>query len=485
MAFKSGMNPVHPGIVLREELDDIGLSANALAKAIGVPANRVTAILNGERGITADTALRLGRYFDTTAQFWLNLQQAWQIRRAERRAGSRILNGVLPRHAEVLRTAAQQEARTSGRAASMLKSIQRNSALWEQISATERSMRALADQGIYAPADGLRQRMYRALANPLDQLQSAGVLHGAFGSQLEHTRQWLTSYERRFQLADANKLSQLRALKDLTLPASTVERLAAMRNPWLDVENERGSIERLAGLLNLGHVISNQAAFSQPEAAKIRTWLGDWQDTITWPDHIWRDRAARADYYDSLGFDANLTDMPAPAFLEATGIADIRTERPSMVESFGPPVPSSTPDEEAALSRTNRAHDWLQRFESHIRCFVDAAMTRAFGSDWPRHQLPNGMYDSWLKKKSAAVGAGAREQALIAYADFTDYVRVISRKDNWQVFGNYFGRREDIRESFQRLHPIRLDTMHARPISQDDELLLYVEVKRVLRAIET
>lgn len=89
MAFKSGMNPVHPGLVLREELDDIGLSANALAKAIGVPANRVTAILNGERGITADTALRLGRYFDTTAQFWLNLQQAWQIRRAERRAGSR------------------------------------------------------------------------------------------------------------------------------------------------------------------------------------------------------------------------------------------------------------------------------------------------------------------------------------------------------------------------------------------------------------
>ena len=86
MAFKSGMKPVHPGLVLREELDDIGLSANALAKAIGVPANRVTAILNGERGITADTALRLGRHFDTTAEFWLNLQQAWQLRLAESRA---------------------------------------------------------------------------------------------------------------------------------------------------------------------------------------------------------------------------------------------------------------------------------------------------------------------------------------------------------------------------------------------------------------
>ena len=83
MAFKSGMNPLHPGMVLREELDDVGLSANALAGAINVPANRVTAILNGEQGITADTALRLGRYFDTTAEFWLNLQQAWQLRQAE------------------------------------------------------------------------------------------------------------------------------------------------------------------------------------------------------------------------------------------------------------------------------------------------------------------------------------------------------------------------------------------------------------------
>ena len=59
MITKSGMPPVHPGEVLREELKDIGMSANALAKAIDVPVNRVTAILNGDRGITADTALRL------------------------------------------------------------------------------------------------------------------------------------------------------------------------------------------------------------------------------------------------------------------------------------------------------------------------------------------------------------------------------------------------------------------------------------------
>ena len=80
MTIENRMNPVHPGEVLRDELDVLGLSANALAKAIDVPADRVTAILDAEQSITADAALRLGRYFNTTAQFWLNLQQSWQIR---------------------------------------------------------------------------------------------------------------------------------------------------------------------------------------------------------------------------------------------------------------------------------------------------------------------------------------------------------------------------------------------------------------------
>ena len=74
---------VHPGEVLREELDELGLSANALAEAIRVPADWVTAILNRERGVSADTALRLGRYFDTSATFWLKRQQTWQLRQAE------------------------------------------------------------------------------------------------------------------------------------------------------------------------------------------------------------------------------------------------------------------------------------------------------------------------------------------------------------------------------------------------------------------
>ena len=73
MRVTNAMRPVHPGEVLSEELQELGLSANALARALAVPTNRITAILNGQRGITADTALRLSRYFGTTPQLWLSL----------------------------------------------------------------------------------------------------------------------------------------------------------------------------------------------------------------------------------------------------------------------------------------------------------------------------------------------------------------------------------------------------------------------------
>ncbi len=91
------MNPVHPGEILRDELDEIGLSANALSKELGVPVNRVTMILNGQRGVSADTALRLARYFGTTPQLWLNLQKTWELRQAENAAGQEIIKCVAPR----------------------------------------------------------------------------------------------------------------------------------------------------------------------------------------------------------------------------------------------------------------------------------------------------------------------------------------------------------------------------------------------------
>ena len=82
--------PIHPGEHLAEELDTLGMSAAELGRQLKVPTNRVTAILNGQRAITGDTALRLGHFFGTTAQFWLNLQSLYELRLAEQKAGKAI-----------------------------------------------------------------------------------------------------------------------------------------------------------------------------------------------------------------------------------------------------------------------------------------------------------------------------------------------------------------------------------------------------------
>lgn len=97
MDIKNGMRPVHPGEILREEIEAVGVSEGALSKALDVPLSRVTLILEGRQGITADTALRLARYFGTSPQLWLNLQQTWELRRAEIDVGRQITKRVTPR----------------------------------------------------------------------------------------------------------------------------------------------------------------------------------------------------------------------------------------------------------------------------------------------------------------------------------------------------------------------------------------------------
>ncbi len=96
---KRALPPIHPGEHLRDELDEMGLSARSLASALDIPVNRVTQILKGQRGITADTALRLARYFGTSAEFWLNLQKMYELRKAELESGDKIVRTVSPRAA--------------------------------------------------------------------------------------------------------------------------------------------------------------------------------------------------------------------------------------------------------------------------------------------------------------------------------------------------------------------------------------------------
>ena len=88
---------IHPGEHLAEELREVGITAAELSRQIDVPVNRITGIIHGQRGITADTALRLGHWFGTAPQFWMNLQQLYELRLAENEVGAKIAG--LPRRA--------------------------------------------------------------------------------------------------------------------------------------------------------------------------------------------------------------------------------------------------------------------------------------------------------------------------------------------------------------------------------------------------
>jgi addiction module HigA family antidote len=90
------MRPIHPGEILRDEIDAVGLSANALAIKLHVPANRITGILNAQRSVTPETAIRLARFFGTTPEFWLNLQRDFDLKTTLKQLGKKIDHDIEP-----------------------------------------------------------------------------------------------------------------------------------------------------------------------------------------------------------------------------------------------------------------------------------------------------------------------------------------------------------------------------------------------------
>ena len=92
--------PIHPGEILKDELQELGISGAELARQLKVPENRMSEIMRGRRNITADTALRLGKWFGSSALFWMNLQKSYELRSAEQEIGNDI-DQIQPRIAAV------------------------------------------------------------------------------------------------------------------------------------------------------------------------------------------------------------------------------------------------------------------------------------------------------------------------------------------------------------------------------------------------
>lgn len=126
--------------------------------------------------------------------------------------------------------------------------------------------------------------------------------------------------------------------------------------------------------------------------------------------------------------------------------------------------------------RMAESYDLLSDFERDLRTFIHDAMCEALGTGWEKSRVPNDTYRKWVEKRQKAMDTGESSEQLIDYADFTDYVIIISRNDNWnEVFRSRFGRLQFVQESLYRLQPVRVCTMHSRILSREMCLILQTE----------
>lgn len=483
----NGMKPIHPGEILRDWLDDLDMSAASLSQAIHISEGCVTSILSGTQDITGDTALRLSRYFSTTPQFWLNLQKSYSLKHAEAEEGLKILDLVIPRKAKTLQLLAANLLKTNEKIEStqrtLINVLANNVAVCEQVIAASG---LLIDQSYKNDI-----KVPRTLACVLDETRPAMELDLLFEGYFKDVEKCLLIYEKQFKLPSPLELSSIisqfntNESHSVSLTDALAKTLKSMQSCWLQQENANETVQGFHDLHRLSELITSDSFRDEEATCEIREILGDWRNTIRWPLPMWTDLTFRADQYESHGFRPTLTDLPSTAFYEAIEKIGLCQKYPAPITHTECPSDSFTAlSPKVALPRTIRAFEEFQMFESKLREYIDRVMSVSFGSNWPKKQIPTTMYDKWRSRQERSQQVNAMQNTLVAYADFSDHLDIFCVRDNWQsVFRSFFYRQEDIRESFQRLYPISQDTLYKRPVTLDDELLLLIESKRILRQI--
>lgn len=369
-------------------------------------------------------------------------------------------------------TATQQSAQQVSKLASALSAT--DSYDWGQVGrmATNAALHDLADTKLRNQRLGLsfEDAGFQRVAQELEQQKR---FEAAFRLPLASEFASLAA-----DVAAANSLASS-SFGSLQYVDELQARMKEMREPWLSASMPSASVGAFADLQAIGYLASHNDPFGATAVAALRTALGDWREPANFDLMTYCDPILRSRRYLDHGFDPELTDFTVPAFEQSMEIAGLGWSK-------SPEIPESSELLEEGLARNGRAYDCIQRLEIQLRRFIESKMLAAFGDKWMIRQLPNGMLDRLREKQEAAIKAGEPSSPLMDYADFTEYRCIIERKDNWEkVFKSIFGRKEDICESFQRLFPVRIATMHARIITQDDELLLQVESRRILRVIST
>jgi hypothetical protein len=236
-----------------------------------------------------------------------------------------------------------------------------------------------------------KQEIIRAALGPMEELRRCGFFEfeSPLRQQLEQMRQTMADYEARFRLPEVSEAARLiqeihnssvttwlKSHQEAT--ANLQQAIEAMKSPWLDTQNALRSFSGFAELQGIGQAIRSLPTFGDRLASVLRQELGDWRQTINWPAGIFIDPIARTEFYVERGLNPNLTNFPAPAFNESMWLAGLQEVSVSGVEEYGLSE-TENEDERQGFARTNTAHDRLQRFETHVRRFIDRQMTAALG----------------------------------------------------------------------------------------------------------
>lgn len=315
---------------------------------------------------------------------------------------------------------------------------------------------------------------------------------------LSNLVQQFESYRDRFQLPEKNQIISLSQAIQASLSAQTLglnrpylpeiqDAIHNLRQPWLDSKNMLGSLAAVTELHTVATGLLELPPFGKALTTVLRQDFGDWRTISPLPKPIFTDPVARFDFYRDRGFNDALTDFPEPGFteiLDNTGLRPSSWPEPEQIYGRGLDFALDEESEDEVPKLNLEAYGIVYRLETHMRRFIDEQMTNRYGRKWTKDRTPDSMYRTWQCKQKKESDAGKQPSPLIAYADFTDYNKIICRKDNWnEVFKSFFKRKEDIQESLIRLGPVRVCTMHARIITADDHLILLAESKRILRTI--
>lgn len=314
----------------------------------------------------------------------------------------------------------------------------------------------------------------RRIAMELDRNLVRGQL-GEFGIDAGLVERGARDFYRQFRHPahdDTIALASRVAATSLMDVSRVRDALTGVSSDWARISDEFGSATSVARLHEYGLAVARADPFSEQVSTLLRGGLGDWRGFDIPDVASILDIQSRRSIYREVGMEPGLADFTPDAFDEITASAGLERE----------PSAESSDEEDRAAS----AFRTIRRLEQQVRDFIERRLRSVFGDNWEKSQIPGDMRKNWVAKREDEIRRQRPPRhRLIDYADFSDYWMIFERKDNWeQAFSGVFVRKTDIQESLLRIAPVRIVTSHAAIVTQDDEVLLGIEARRILNAIQ-